>query len=102
MPIEHPSAREVLRVRQLGSAIVALVMMLACAALSERIIPAAASQEPPHVPMIVASTTTIPAPEPAPEKQDEPPRVPEQLVMLLAGFVLIGLGGALRAPRHDR
>jgi hypothetical protein len=33
---------------------------------------------------------------------DQPPRIPEQIVMLIAGVVLMGLGGALRTPRRDR
>jgi hypothetical protein len=93
-------------VRQLGSALVAVVIMLASAALSERFIPAVASQEPApalaRAPMLAAKTVgSIAVMHERPPAAEVPPRVPEQLVMLVAGAVLIGLGGALR-PRRDR
>lgn len=97
--------------RQLGSALVALVIMLASAALSERFIPAVASQEARDVmlargpvakesTLIRMDTGVVPVERSAP--RELPPRIPEQLVMLLAGVVLMGLGGAIRTPRPDR
>lgn len=88
--------------RQLGSACVAVVILLASAALSERLIPAVESQEPARMPMVAADTVPVLPPEVAAAEDWPPPRVPEQLVMLIAGVVLIGLGGALRTQRHDR
>jgi hypothetical protein len=88
-----------------------MIIMLACAALSERFIPAVASQAPEAAtitraviadgPVVAANAATMPLlPEPA--ERGPRPRLPEQLVMLLAGVVLMGLGGAVRTPRCER
>lgn len=97
-------------VRQLGSAILAVIIMLACAALSEQLIPAVAS----HEPEVMAAARTAVADGPVvaahaarvallhhPAERALPPQIPEQLVMLLAGVVLMGLGGAIRTPRCE-
>jgi hypothetical protein len=98
-------------VRQLGSALLAVVIMLACAALSEEFIPAVASHEPLQTlasraavgdgTVVVANAATLRLVE-SRGAGDLPPRIPEQIVMLIAGVVLMGLGGALRTPRRDR
>lgn len=80
----------------------AVVILLVSAALSERMVPAVQSQEPARLPMVAADTVAVVYRE-APTAVEWPaPRGPEQLVMLIAGVVLIGLGGTLRARRHDR
>jgi hypothetical protein len=99
-------------VRQLGSALLAVVIMLACAALSEEFIPAVASLEPsqPLVShaavaegtVVAASATTLRLVKDRGTRDLPPPRIPEQIVMLIAGLVLMGLGGALRTPRSER
>jgi hypothetical protein len=98
-------------VRQLGSAVLAVVIMLACAALSEEFIPAVASHEPsqPLVSHAAVAEGTVVAANAAtvrlvenPGPRESPPRIPEQIVMLIAGVVLIGLGSALRRPRRER
>jgi len=98
-------------VRQLGSAVLAVVIMLACAALSEEFIPAVASHEPsqPLVSHAAVTEGTVVAANAATvrvvetrNRRELPPRIPEQVVMLIAGVVLIGLGGALRTPRRER
>lgn len=90
-------------------AVVVLVVMLTCAALSERIVPGVATQEAgTHTPMMAADTTVVKTTlvedeEAAVETPRElTPRVPEYLVMLLVGSVLLGLGGAFRPSRRDR
>jgi hypothetical protein len=98
-------------VRQLGSALLAVVIMLACAALSEEFIPAVASLEPSQ-PLVshaaVAEGTVVAANATTLRLVKDrttpglPPRIPEQIVMLIAGVVLMGLGGALRTPRRER
>jgi hypothetical protein len=76
--------------------------MLASAAFSEDLVPSVATQAPTgRVPLIVADTVTR-TPLRAPVVTELPPRVPEQLVMLVVGGVLIRLGGAGRSRRSDR
>jgi hypothetical protein len=88
-------------VRQMGSAVIAVVILLGSAAVSERLVPTVRSQEPARVSMIVADTvSTIPLRRAA--ATELPPRIPEQLVMLLVGGMLIGLGGAVRTRRPER
>src|SRR5262245_57666192 len=81
---------EVSLVRQLGSAVLALVIMLASAKFSEQLVPTVRSQEPARVPSIVAKSMSV---TPIPKKVDAPPRAPEQLVMVAVGGILMGLGG---------
>jgi hypothetical protein len=95
----------------MGSAILAVSIMLACAALSEQVIPAVASQEPESTtiarnvvgdgPVNAANGAAVPLLQ-HPVERDLRPQLPEQAVMLLAGVVLMGLGGALRTPRCER
>jgi hypothetical protein len=100
-PIVEEGAGEVSNVRQLGSAVIAIVIMLASATFSEHLVPTVRSQEPARVSMIVAdSVSTIPLRTTA--VAELRPRVPEQLVMLVVGGMLIGLGGAVRTRRPDR
>ena len=97
--------------RQLGSALLAVVIMLACAALSEQFIPAVASHEASHPlaghvavtegAVVVANAATVKWVK-EPSDRDLPPRIPEQSVMLVAGVVLMGLGSALRTARRER
>jgi len=94
-------------VRQLGSAVLALVVMLAFAAISERFVPAVASEETPRVHAarsgvggsVIASRAAEVRTIDLPESRSVAPRPPEQLVLLVAGLVLMGLGGALRTQR---
>ena len=84
--------------------------MLACAALSEQLIPAVASHEPLH-PLVrqaavtegavVAAHAATVMPVKASSSREVAPRIPEQIVMLVAGVVLMGLGSALRTARRD-
>ena len=99
MPLEGRRPVRCTNVRQLGSAVVAVTIMLASAAFSEQLVPAVKSQEPVRMPLIVADT--VPVMPLVPETAELPPRVPEQLVMLVVGSALIGLGGASR-PRRPR
>jgi hypothetical protein len=110
MPLVMALAHEVFDVRQLGSAILAVIIMLACAALSEQFIPAVASQEPEAMaitrtvvadPVVAAHAAGVPLLH-HPAERALRPQIPEQLVMLLAGVFLMGLGGALRTPRCER
>jgi hypothetical protein len=98
-------------VRQLSSAVAALVIMLAAAALSERVVPAVASEEAPEGRLVrggvIANATSVVPVVSRAVRRDEPAsslpqRLPEPLVMLVAGGVVMGLGRRLRAPRHDR
>ena len=85
--------------------------MLACAAFSEQFMPAVSSEEAPELHIaravvpegaVVASRAQA-APRLDPQDSGElRPHLPEQLVMLVAGSVLMGLGGALRATRPER
>jgi hypothetical protein len=88
-------------VRQLGGAIIAVVIMLASAAFSEQLVPTVRSQQPARVPLIVADTVSA-MPMRGSTAAELPPRVPEQLVMLVTGGMLMGLGGAFRTRRPDR
>ena len=110
MPLVTIPVHEVFDVRQLGSAILAVIIMLASAALSERVIPAVASHTAEATAItrtvvgdapMVAAKAAVPL-MPSPSEHDLRPRLPEQLVMLLAGVVLMGLGGAVRTPRCER
>ena len=93
--------------RQLGSAVLALVVMLAFAAISEQIVPAVASEETPRVGAphsgvggsVIASRAAEVTTIDISESRTLAPRAPEQLVLLVAGLVLMGLGGALRTQR---
>jgi hypothetical protein len=94
-------------VRQLGSAVLALMVMLAFAAISERFVPAVASEETPRISAahsgaagsVLASRAAEVRTIDLPETRSVAPRPPEQLVLLVAGLVLMGLGGALRTQR---
>lgn len=95
--------------RQLGSAILALAVMLACAAISERFDPAVASEETPllHAAQTGAGGSGVVVARAAEVRTMEvsrsrslAPRYPEQLVLLVAGLALMGLGSALRTQRR--
>jgi hypothetical protein len=89
-------------VKELGRFVIAVALMLASASFSEELVqPVATQVTSGRVPVIVADTMTR-MPMGAPVARELPPRVPEQLVMLVVGGVLIRLGGAGRTRRPDR
>lgn len=95
--------------RQLGSAILALVVMLVCAAISDRFVPAVASGETALASSasssggnrVVTSRAVEVTRLGTVESRNLPPPVPEPFVLLVAGVVLMGLGGALRTRRRE-
>lgn len=108
MRLVTPQCTRGVMVRQLGSAVLALVVMLAFAAISDRFVPAVASEETPRVHAarssgvggsVIASRAAEVRTIDLPESRTVAPRPPEQLVLLVAGLVLMGLGGALRTQR---
>jgi hypothetical protein len=80
--------------------------MLACAAISDRFVPAVASEETPRIHAaysggrVIASRAAEVRTVDAVDTGSLAPRPPEQLVLLVAGLVLMGLGGALRTQHR--
>lgn len=109
MPLVASVVTRGVYVRQLGSALLALALMLACAAISDRVVPAVASEETPllHAARSGVGRSRVIAARAAevrtievPASRSLEPRAPDQLVLLVAGLALMGLGGALRTQRR--